>query len=81
MFEEFLNKNYLNNISNFQPSKNLSLFLFHFFFFILIHQYSFSYLSCPYHILSHIFSLAQSIIQPNRTFDLLTQFSLAIFDL
>jgi hypothetical protein len=35
----------------------------------LAHQYSFSYLSGPSHILSHIFSLAQSAVWPNRAFN------------
>jgi hypothetical protein len=80
-FDEFLNKNHWNQIFNFQQLKNPSLFLFHFFFSVLARLYSFSNLSDPSHTLSHIFSLAQSAVRPNRAFSPSTQFPLVIFDL
>jgi hypothetical protein len=71
VLKEF-NKNYLNQISNFQQLKNPFMLLFPFFFSILSHQYSFSYLSGPSHSLSHNFfvgpvsSSAQPRIQPTN---------------
>jgi hypothetical protein len=74
-FKEIINKK-LNQISNFQPPKNPSMFLFPFFFSILTRQHFFSYLFGPSHTLSHIFftgpisSLAQPHIQSTNSISL-----------
>jgi hypothetical protein len=59
-FKEFLNKNYLNQISNFQQPRNPFMFLFS----ILVRQYSFFYLSDPSHTLSLIFYRASQQFGP-----------------
>jgi hypothetical protein len=79
-FEEFLNqKPFESNFQFLTAQKSFPAFIS--FFSVLALQYSFSYLSRSSHTLSHIFSLVQSTVRPNRAFGPLTKFHLVIFDL